>query len=501
MQNNSKQSITPEQLQQLLAMQQSMQQNKMTRKQMIMNGIFHKMQNMLHYLDRFVNFITKKTDNQRNDVVQNARSPIIFGAYVIIIFIIFGGIWSATAPLDSAAVAIGTVISDTNRKTIQHSDHGIVKNIFVKQGDHVKEGDKLVEFDDTKTKADYENVLNQYRTVLANEARLVAERDNLDTIVFSDFLQQSHNEPEVAKIMHIQENLFRSRKEMYRAEKDSMKQKIAQLHKSVESYESRKIASSKNLEVTKDRVRSLKTLGEKGFAQKSVVLDAESKEANAKSDVASTEAEIAKTHHAITQTEIDIMTLQNKYTTETLRELKETQMNVANLRERYFLLSDSLNRIILRSPVDGIINVLHIHTIGGVVQPGIPILEISPTNDTLIIEAKVPQKNIDSVKVGLEAKIRFSAFKSRTTPLFVGKVISVSPDTVIDKNQGPAPDTYYIARIEIDMDGFNKIAKSNKLSLHPGMQAEVQIITGTRTLLRYLLDPLVDTMFRAFREK
>lgn len=500
MQDNSKQSITPEQLKQLIAMQQSMQQSKMTRKQRIINAIFHKMQKLLHYLDRFVNFVTKKTDDERNDVVQNARSPIIFGTYVIIIFVLFGGIWSATAPLDSAAVAIGTVISDTNRKTIQHSEGAIVKNIFVKQGDNVKEGDKLIEFDDTKIKAEYENVLNQYRTFLANEARLIAERDNLETIIFPDFLQQSHNLPEVAKMMHIQENLFRSRKEMYRAEKDAYKQKIAQLQKSAESYESKKISSIKNLEVIKDRLKSIKVLGEKGFAQKATILEAEAKEAGANSEVAITEAEIAKTHHAITQTEIELMNLQNKYTTETLRELKETQMNVANYREKYFALSDSLNRIIVKSPVDGIINVLHIHTIGGVVQPGNAILEISPTNDRLIIEAKVPQKNIDAVHVGLEAKIRFSAFKSRTTPLFMGKVISLSPDIVQEKNP-QAPESYYIARIELDMEKFNKIAKANKLSLHPGMQAEVQIITGTRTLLRYLLDPLTDTMFRGFREK
>jgi HlyD family secretion protein len=499
MQDNPKQSITPEQLKQLIAMQQSMQQSKMTRKQRIINVIFQKMQKLLHYLDRFVNFITKKTDNERNDVVQNARSPIIFGTYVIIIFVVFGGIWSATAPLDSAAGATGIVISDTNRKTIQNAEGAIVKNIFVKQGDVVKEGDRLVEFDDTKLKADYESNLNQYRTFLANEARLIAERDNLDNIIFNDFLQQSHHLPEVAKIMHIQENLFRSKKEMYRAEKDAYKQKIAQLQKSVESYESKKVSALKNLAVIKDRLKAIKALGEKGFAQKATILDAEAKEAGAKSEVAITEAEIAKTHHAITQTEIELMNLQNKYITETLKELKETQLQVAHCREKYISLTDSLSRIIVKSPVDGIVNVVNIHTIGAVVQTGSPILEISPTNDKLIIEAKVPPKNIDSVHVGLNAKIRFSAFKSRTTPVFIGKVISLSPDIVQEKN--PQAEPCYIARIELDMEEFNKIAKANKLSLHPGMQAEVQIITGTRTLLRYLLDPLTDTMFKAFREK
>ncbi|MCC8398735.1 MAG: HlyD family type I secretion periplasmic adaptor subunit, partial [Rickettsia endosymbiont of Labidopullus appendiculatus] len=237
-------------------------------------------------------------------------------------------------------------------------------------------------------------------------------------------------------------------------------------------------------------------------AQKAALLELEAKESNFKSEIAMTETEIAGTKHAITESEISIINLQNKYTERTLTELKEAQVQVAQLKEQFNALKDSLSRTVIRSPVDGIINVLNYHTIGGVVSQANPILEISPTNDILVIEAKVPQKNIDSVHEGLVAKIRFSAFKSRTTPLFTGKVIGISPDTVQDRNQmQQSPETFYTARIEIDMDEFNKIAKARKLELHPGMQAEVQIVTGTRTLLRYLLDPITDTMFRAFKEK
>jgi len=395
MQNDPKQTLTPEQIKQFMAMQQSMSQNKMTRKQRILTTILQRMQKILHHLDRFINFITKKSDSKRNDVVQSARSPILFGTYVIIIFVVIGGIWSITAPLDSAAVAIGTVLSATNRKTIQHSDTGIIKNIFVQQGDKVKEGDKLIEFDDTKIKAEYESVLNQYRTSLANEGRLIAERDNLETIEFSEFLQQSHNIPEIAKMMHIQENLFRSKKDMHKAEKESLKQKISQLQKAIEGYEAKKVSVTKHLEVVRDRLKAMRTLHDKGFVQKSKILELESQEANTKSDAAVTDTDIAKTHHEITRSEIEIMNLQNKYTSETLKELRETQMNVAHYKEKYFALTDAMNRIIIKSPVDGIINVLNIHTIGGVVGAGSPILEISPSNDTLIIEAKVPQKNID----------------------------------------------------------------------------------------------------------
>ena len=508
--SEQKNQITLEQLKELMSSGKGtgIPQKNMTPAQLfrqkLLHSVFQKMQKLLHHVDRFINFITKKTDGNRNDVVQSARSPILFGVYVIIIFVGIGGLWSIIAPLNSAVIAIGKVISNTNKKLIQHQEGGIIKHIFVAQGDRVKEGDKLIEFDDTKTKAQYENTLHQYRSDLASENRLVAERDNLDTIEFAEILKNTAHIPEVAKIMHTQENLFRSKKEMYRSEKESCKQKIAQLNKQIEGIEFRKISVIKNLEVTRDRLKAMRTLKSKGFVQKSTLLELEAKEANFKSELATLETEVARNHQEITKTEIDIINLQNKSTTETLRELRETQIRVASFREQLLAVKDQLNRIIIKSPVDGIINVIHYHTIGGVIPPGAYIMEITPLNDLLIIEAQVPHKNIDSVHVGLTTKIRFSAFKSRTTPLFTGKVISISPDLVQDKEQAAAgrmSEPSYIARIEIDMDEFNKVAKAKKLALHPGMQAEVQIVTGTRTLFRYLLDPVTDTMFKAFREK
>ena len=138
------------------------------------------------------------------------------------------------------------------------------------------------------------------------------------------------------------------------------------------------------------------------------------------------------------------------------------------------------------------------------IPPGQPIMDISPSGDHLIIEAKIEPKNIDSIRVGLKSKIRFSAFKSRTTPLFTGTVVSLSPDIVIDQRHqmdNRYAGGYYLARIEINMDEFNEVARTRKIELHPGMQAEVQIVTGTRTLLKYLLDPVIDAMFKGFKEK
>jgi HlyD family secretion protein len=503
---NNKLAFTAEQLKQLLSLQNGLIHTNQTKggvlSQKIVVSISKAIQNTLYYLDRFVNFVTKNNDVDRNDVVQIARAPILFGVYIIISFVLVGGLWGSLAPLDSAAVALGIVVANTNKKIVQHQEGGIISNIFVKQGDKIKTGDKLVELEDTKIKSQYESTLSQYRHALATESRLIAERDNQDQIKFPELLTEAINLPEVARIIRTQENLFSSKREVYKSEKNALHQRIEQLNKKVEGLQAKKVAYVKSLEVAKDRLKAMHTLHEKGFAQKAALLELESKEANFKSEIAMAETEIAGTKHAITESEIGIINLQNKYTERTLTELKDAQGQVVHLKEQFNAYKDSLSRTVIRSPVDGIINVLNYHTIGGVVSPGNPILEISPTNDILVIEAKVPQKNIDSVHEGLVAKIRFSAFKSRTTSLFTGKVVGISPDTVQDRNQmQQSPETFYTARIEIDMDEFNKIAKARKLELHPGMQAEVQIVTGTRTLLRYLLDPITDTMFRAFKEK
>ncbi len=504
--NNNKPAFTAEQLKQLLSLQNDLIHTKKTKgsilSQKMVVTISKAIQNTLYYLDRFVNFVTKNNDVDRNDVVQTARAPILFGVYIIIFFVSVGGLWGSLAPLDSAAVALGVVITDSNKKIIQHQEGGIIANIFVKQGDKVKTGDKLIALEDTKIKSQYKSALNQYRHALAAESRLVAERDEQSQIEFPEFLTKDINLPEIARIIHTQESLFKSKKEVYKNEKNALHQRIEQLNKKIESIQARRVSNVKNLEVTKDRLKAMHTLHEKGFSHKAALLELEAKEAHYKSEIAMAESDIASTKHAIIESEIGIINLQNKYTKDTLTELKDVQVQVTRSKEQFNLWEDSLNRVVIKSPVDGIINVLKYHTIGGVIPQGGYVLEISPINENLVIEAKVPHKNIDSVHEGLIAKIRFSAFKSRTTPLFTGKVVKISPDIVQDENARQMPtESSYIARIEIDMDEFNKIAKAKKLELHPGMQVEVQIVTGTRTLLRYLLDPITDTMFRAFKEK
>lgn len=286
--------------------------------------------------------------------------------------------------------------------------------------------------------------------------------------------------------------------------KNSLKQRIKQTHKQIEGFNAKKIALQKTLEVTQDRLDATKKLNKKGFAQKAALLELEAREANAQSEIAQVDTEIIRFEQEITKINIELINIDSKYSAQALSELKETQAQLATQRENSSVLLDRLSRMIIRSPVDGIVNNLNFHTVGMSVPNGQTIVEISPDGDTLVIEAKVPPKNIDSIRVGLVSKVRFSAFKSRTTPLFMGKVVSLSPDIVIDPRDAQNKDLaagHYLARIELDMEEFERLAEPRHLVLHPGMQAEVQIVTGTRTLIKYLLDPVFDAMFKGFKEK
>lgn len=500
--DNAPKQISPELLQMLASMQAKAQggqqpgaqlpgkPNMTKRQEIIMKTAQYigiKLQNGVKNIDRFINFVVHQTDPDRNDVVQTARKPILFGVYVLIIFFGFGGLWATLAPLNSASHASGTVISDSKIQRLQFIEGGTIKAIYVKTGDRVKSGDPLVALDETRTQSDYETALSQYRAYLAMEARLVAERDGEEKITFPEFLLKDAAVSEVAKILHTQENLFKSQRQVTDAHIEQLKKRLEGLNLTQES-------SSKSYSTQIERAKAARDLFAKGFLSKKDMHEIETREGDFKSRLADNDSKIA-------ETEIQLSSIQSERLTRTMEELSKVQTGLSEMRERYNKLKDLLDHSVLISPIDGIVNHLHVTTVGGVVGGGHLIVEVSPVHDALVIEVKVIPKDINSVHAGLDCKIQFDAFKSRTAPLFSGKVVSVSPDVVEEGGQGQQGGAFYRARIEIDMDEFNREAKPRNLQLQPGMQVSVNIVTGTRTLFRYLLDPITDTMFRAFNEK
>jgi len=466
---------------------------------------------MIHFVDRFINYISRSEDPERSDIMQYTRSPILFGGIVVFIFVFLGGIWATNAPLDSAAHATGTLISVSNKQIVQFSgrDRGIVKNILVKQGDKVKANDILIEFDETHAKQQYDIILNRYLHSLALESRLVAERDKQQKISFDPLMFQLQS-PEVVKMMEVQTNTFNSRKENNDKIYTSVQKEIQKLNQKIIALEENKKSTTKQQELLASRVKSFQNLVAKGYASQNQLDEFEIKASAAKSDIARLDSEIASAEQDIAKLEISISRQADEFMTSVLQELKETQTKVNELKEHFAGTKDELERCKIRSPIDGKVNEINVHTIGAVVNPSQPLAEITPTKDKLIIDARIPPNHIGSIAVGQKAKLKFLAYKSRTSPTFIGIVTSISPDTVIDQqtahNQYRATgrmtgDRYYAATIELDMENFEKLAKPMKLKLVPGMMADVNIVTGTRTLFRYLIDPIADQAFKSLNEK
>ena len=452
------------------------------------------MQQSVHYIDRFINFVVKTNDPDRNEIVQYARPPILFGAAVMIIFVGFGGMWAGLAPLDSAAHSQGVLMASSNRQVVHYTGQGagIVDKIYVKQGDSVKANDPLVAFDDTQAKSMYESSIHRYLELLAAESRLIAQRDNTAKIEFNPILFQ-YKDVDVNKIIHTQTNIFNSHQELLEKTHKQSLNRIEQNNKKLVFYR-------KTLRMYTTRLEDYKELLQNGHLSRKEFDDFDAKTAEIISNIGSIEQDSDGQR-------IEFLRQKEGMMERTTTELSDVQAKLVEARERFIVSKDNLERIVVRSPVDGLVNQINVHTIGGLVSNHIPVAEITPANDVLILDVKVPAQHIDSVAVGQVAKIKFMAFKSRTSPLFTGKVVSISPDIMSDHtqenqiNKQRMGGDYYAAKIEIDYAEFERIAKPRGLKLVSGMMADIQIVTGTRTLVRYLLDPITDQAFKAFIER
>lgn len=512
--DEEKQKIMLEQLKKMLGSKQEAPVATRNQKlqQFIMkrfNSFLALLQSCTKHVDNLIAFITnnKSKTQSTDEVLQVTRGPILFGGMVFIIFIVIGGIWSITAPLDSAAQSVGVLVASSKKKDIKHQEGGIVDKIFIKQGDYVNANDPLIALNDTRARAMYDNNRNAYKTYLATEDRLIAERDNVAPN-FANVLENINNEDEKREaeaIIHNQNSLFLSRKDHLNSTLNSLQNAIEQYEKKIAATMSQKAATETKYKTMKERLAVSHSLLKQGYASKSSMQALDSEVAELGSRIATLDVEVANTKQDIIKINLQIIGTKTDDTNKILEQLKEAQSRKFEAYNNYLAAKEALDRTIIRSPVEGVVNDLKVNYVNAIIGPQQEIAEITPVKDALIIEAKIPSKNIANVRVGLRAKIRFSAFKSRTTPVFDGIVTSVSSDAMREAPQnmmqGQQDPNYYLAKIEINMDEFNQIAKKLKLELLPGMTAEVMIVTGERTLFRYLMEPITDNMFRAFVEK
>ena len=415
----------------------------------------------------------------------------------LVLLLAFGGFggWAATAQIDSAAVAAGTVTVESYRKTVQHLEGGIVKEILVKDGDAVKEGDVLLRMDGTQSRAQLEIARIQYVAAHALESRLLAERNQTETIAIPDELKAEENDPRVREAINSERQTFTARRATLKGEIALLRQQIEQLQEQTRGLDA--LAKSKQQRIMSyiAEAKDFSELAKQGFSDKLRQRELERAAGELEGERAQHLSDVSRAKLQIGQAELQILQLQKKFQSDVAEQLREVQAKLFDLRERMRALQDTVARIEVRAPASGTVVGLGVHTVGGVLSPGTPILEIVQQGEQLIVEAHVQVTDIDKVRPELLADVRFSSFKSRTTPVLEGNVITVSADRLVDRATNLP---YYLARIRVPE---TELVKLHGQALVPGMPAEVFIKTGERTTLEYLLQPLLDAAARSFREK
>lgn len=427
------------------------------------------------------------------DLPTSDRSIRRTGFFIVFVtFGLFGG-WAAFAPLDGAAYAPGVVTVQTYRKTVQHLEGGIVKDVLVHDGDIVKKGDPIIVLDDAQLRSEYDMTRNQLIAAKAMEARLLAERDDQSMIAFTHMTDPDSQRGIEARYGETQ--VFNARRSSRLGQVSVLQERIGQLNQQIKGTDAM-IGTKNNLEESySGEIGELNELLAQGFVDKQRMLEQARKLDMLKSEVADHRSTNIKTKLQINETQLQILQINKDFNADVTKQLAETQTKAYDLQEKASALEDRLSRVVIRAPDDGMVIGMTVHTIGGVVRAATPLLDIVPSISDLVVEAQVAPNDIDRIAIGKLADIRFSAFNSATTPVIEGRVTSVSGDRLTNEKTG-AP--YYLARVSVTQAGAQKLGDRKLLA---GMPADVLINTGERTMLQYLMQPARNVISQSMIEE
>lgn len=425
---------------------------------------------------------------------QSLRGHLLAGLTTLVV--LGGGMagWAATTDLSGAVVAPGLVVVDSHVKKVQHPTGGVVGEIRVKDGDQVAAGDLVLRLDETITRANLAVVTKSLDELAARQARLEAERDGRPTITVRDELRERSSDPEIEALVHGEQRLFELRQEARAGQKAQLKERTDQLKDQIAGLDLQADAKAEEITLIQDELKGVQELWRKNLIPISRVTALKREETRIKGERGQLIADVAQAKGKISETELQIIQVDQDLRSEVAKELREIQAKTAEYVERKVAAQDQLKRIDIRAPQAGTVHQLSVHTVGGVIAPGDALMLIVPRSDNLAIEVKVAPQDIDQLRLGQGAVLRLSAFSQRTTPEIKGTVSRVAADLTQDEKSG---ESFYTVRVATDE---SEIAHLEGLTLVPGMPVEAFIQTGERTALSYLTKPLTDQMTRAFRE-
>lgn len=423
------------------------------------------------------------------------RAELRTGLKVLAFALCIAGGWATLVPLSGAVVVPGTLVTESSVKKIQHPTGGVVAEILVRDGAHVKEGDMLARLDQTAARTNNQMVSKQLDETRARIARLTAERDGLDDLKFPDELAARSRDPDVAALLASERSLFKARAVARQSQKELLNSRIAQFREEITGLQAQIKSKESQLSLISGELTGLQGLFEKHLVPLTRLTTLQREAARIDGERGQLMSALAETQSKISEAQLQILQIDKDFRTEVMKDLRESQDKEADLVEKSVVARDQLNRIDIRAPTSGIVHQLAIHTIGGVVSAGEVIMVIVPDADGLQIEAKLPPSDIDQVHAGQKTLVRLSAFNQRTTPQLSGVVSYVSPDATQDPRTGSS---YYTVRVTLPEEEHRRLGN---LQLVSGMPAEVFLQTDSRTMLSYLFKPITDQLQRMFRER
>ncbi len=421
------------------------------------------------------------------------RKPLMVGVVSCLVLVFGIGGWAVTTQLSGAVIAPGKLVVDTNVKKIQHPTGGVVGELPVKEGDRVKQGDVVVRLDGTQAKANLGIVTKSLDELAARQARFEAERDNDRTVEFPPELTSRASDPEIARLMSGEQKLFEMRRTARDGQKAQLREQIKQLNLQIDGTQAQEVAKGKELALLAQELDGVRTLWKQNLVPISRVTTLERDSARMEGERSSLVASLAQSRGRIAELELKIHQIDQDLSTEVGKELAEIRAKRSEMTERRVSAEDQLKRIDLVAPQDGKVFQRNVHTVGGVVQAGEPLMLIVPDSDALIVDAKVAPQDIDQIHVGQHAVLRFAAFNQRTTPEVDGEVIHIGADVT---QEDKATEPYYSVRIRVSE---GELARLEGLQLLAGMPVEAFIQTTPRTVASFLVKPLSDQIARAFR--
>lgn len=429
------------------------------------------------------------------DLVKTDETSLARLGWLIVLAGIGGFLlWASIAPLDKGVPLSGSVMVATNRKAVQHQTGGIVDEILVKEGDFVRAGQALVRMNDTQVKAQAEVTRAQLITARAVEARLIAELDNRTDIDFPVFLLTAMDDPRVASVVALQRQLFASRRSVLEHDLAALTENIAGLTVQLQGLESSRASKKQQLVFLKEQIDNLQELANEGFFPRNRVLELERTRAQLTGDISEDDGNIGRIQRQITELTLRRTQRVEEYLQDARQQLTDIQQEAEALSSRLIAQDFELANVWVKAPVDGIVVGINIFTHGGVISPGFRMMDIVPSEDMLIIEGQVPVHLIDKVHAGLDVDLIFTAFNQNKTPHIAGEVTQVSADRLIDEHTGIP---YYQLKARVKPESMPLLSKHQ---IRAGMPVEIFVKTGERSLINYLLKPILDRLHTSLGE-